>query len=189
MFDLDIKWKKKEKRILGLDVENGPKWGWGPNGYTFSAVFCIAWKWVGQDRVRHVLIDWRRSNEHIREVLAPVYDAIALADKFLGHNFQHDTGLLVGTAKDVGLPLPDVSKPLIDTMRSVPKSQGAMRSLEALCEQFNLGEKPHIPPYVWAEAWVRWDPEALYKVVERCTADVRLTEKLYDKERELGWLP
>ena len=177
-------------RILNLDVENGPSWGWGPNGYTYSQVFCIAWKWVGspEDEVFSVMLDWRRKDIVLQQVLAPVFLAIALADGFLGHNFSHDTGLLVGTAKDCGADLPDVDKPVIDTMRSVPKSTGAMRSLEAMCAQFGLGEKPHIDTYTWKKAWVRWDPEALAVVRSRCEADVILTERLYRKEQELGWL-
>src|SRR5690349_19034014 len=51
-----------EPQILALDVENGPSWGWGPSGYTYSQVFCIAWKWVGdaEDTVQSVLLDWRQ---------------------------------------------------------------------------------------------------------------------------------
>ena len=183
--------EKPAPRILNLDVENGPKWGWGPGGYTYSAVFCIGRKWVGESEktTTTVLVDWRQDDETVRQILAPVYADIAAADAFLGHNFSHDTGLLVGTAKDFGMPLPDVAKPIIDTMRSVPKSEGAMRSLEALCEQFDLGEKPHLPPYAWVEAWIRWKPEALNRVRHRCFMDVVLTERLYRKEQELGWLP
>jgi len=179
-----------ERRILNLDVENGPSWGWGPNGYTYSTVFCIARKWVGdpESSVTSVLLDWRADDETVRQLLAPTLADIAACDGFLGHNFSHDTGLLVGTAKDCGANLPDVSKPVIDTMRSVPKSSGAMRSLEAMCSQFGLGEKPHIDTYTWKKAWVRWDAEALAVVRRRCEADVILTERLYRKEQELGWL-
>jgi hypothetical protein len=180
-----------EPSILNLDVENGPSWGWGPSGYTYSQVFCIAWKWVGEPEssVQSVLLDWRQDDATIRRLLDDVFGCIDCADGFLGHNFSHDTGLLVGTAKDCGAVLPDVDKPVIDTMRSVPSSTGAMRSLEALCAQFGVGEKPHIDTYTWKKAWVRWDPEALAIVRQRCEADVILTERLYRKEQELGWLP
>jgi hypothetical protein len=182
-----------EPSILNLDVENGPSWGWGPNGYTYSQVFCIAWKWVDaidgpQSMPESVLIDWRADDRTIRQLLEPVFACIAVADGFLGHNFSHDTGLLVGTAKDCGAVLPNVDKPVIDTMRSVPSSTGAMRSLEALCAQFGLGEKPHIDTYTWKKAWVRWDPEALAVVRNRCEMDVILTERLYRKEQEMGWI-
>lgn len=182
-----------EPSILNLDVENGPSWGWGPNGYTYSQVFCIAWKWVDaidgpQSVPESVLIDWRADDRTIRQLLEPVFASIAVADGFLGHNFSHDTGLLVGTAKDCGAVLPNVDKPVIDTMRSVPSSTGAMRSLEALCAQFGLGEKPHIDTYTWKKAWVRWDPEALAVVRNRCEMDVILTERLYRKEQEMGWI-
>ena len=181
---------KPESHILNLDVENGPSWGWGPNGYTYSQVFCIAWKWVGEpeDTVQSVILDWRQDDATIRRLLADVFACIACADGFLGHNFSHDTGLLVGTAKDCGADLPDVDKPVIDTMRSVPKSSGAMRSLEAMCAQFDLGEKPHVDTYTWKKAWVRWDPVALEVVRERCEADVILTERLYRHEQKLGWI-
>lgn len=179
-----------DRSILNLDVENGPSWGWGPNGYTYSQVFCIAWKWVGEaeDTVQSVLLDWRQDDATVRRLLGDVFKCVAVADAFLGHNFSHDTGLLVGTAKDCGADLPNVDKPVIDTMRSVPKSSGAMRSLEAMCAQFGVGEKPHIDTYTWKKAWVRWDPEALSVVRNRCEADVLLTERLYRREQELGWL-
>ncbi len=193
-FSLEIKWEasppEPEPRIICLDVENGPAWGWGPDGYTYSTVFCIAWKWVGspEDEVYSVLLDWRREDGTVRKALAPVLAAIEAADAFLGHNFSHDTGLLVGTAKDCGADLPNIDKPVIDTMRSVPRSTGAMRSLEAMCAQFALGEKPHIDTYTWKKAWVRWDRQALAEVRARCEADVVLTERLYRKEQEMGWL-
>ena len=178
---------------LLLDVENGPSWGWGPGGYTYSQVFCIAWKWLDdpegpQSVVESVILDWRADDDTIRRLLDPVFNAISCADGFIGHNFEHDKGLLVGTAKDCGAELPDVDKPLIDTMRSVPRSTGAMRSLEALCDQFDLGVKPHLSTYVWKQAWVRWDPLALAAVRGRCEADVLLTERLFHKEAEMGWL-
>jgi hypothetical protein len=179
--------------ILNLDVENGPSWGWGPNGYTYSQVFCIAWKWVDDidgplSVPESVILDWRQDDATVRRLLGDVFGCIEVADAFLGHNFSHDTGLLVGTAKDCGAVLPNVDKPVIDTMRSVPKSTGAMRSLEAMCAQFGLGEKPHIDTYTWKKAWVRWDPEALAVVRNRCEMDVILTERLYRKEQEMGWL-
>lgn len=207
-----FRWKPEPEpapRILNLDVENGPSWGWGPSGYTYSQVFCIAWKWVSEpgkkltvapsagisqsmkhrsDSPQSVLLDWRQDDATIRALLAPVFACIEEADGFLGHNFTHDTGLLVGTAKDCGAVLPNVDKPVIDTMRSVPKSSGAMRSLEALCAQFGLGEKPHLDTYTWKKAWVRWDAEALAAVRHRCEMDVILTERLYRKEQEMGWL-
>ena len=194
MFSYKFNWKRlpdpPEPRLLNLDVENGPKWGWGPGGYTYSGVFCIARKWVGDDEnlVTSVLIDWRQDDETVRQLLAPVYADIAEADGFLGHNFSHDTGLLVGLAKDFGIELPDMDKQLVDTMRSVPSSTGAIRSLEALCKQFGLGDKPHIDNYTWVDAWIRWKPEALAVVRNRCEMDVVLTERLYRKEQELGWL-
>jgi hypothetical protein len=192
MFEYEIAWEKAPPgNYLILDVENGPSWGWGPNGYTYSQVFCIAWKWLGADDAhmpQSVILDWRADDETIRQLLAPVYAAVDCADGFVGHNFDHDKGLLVGTAKDCGAKLPGVDKPVIDTMRSVPSSTGAMRSLEAMCDQFGLGEKPHLSTYVWKQAWVRWDPDALRQVRERCVADVVLTERLYEKEKEMGWL-
>ena len=186
-------WREEEarpKQLLVLDVENGPSWGWGPNGYTYSQVFCIAWKWLGdpEESVGSLLLDWRQDDRTLQQLLDPLYGVVECADGFVGHNFDHDKGLLVGTAKDCGADLPNVDKPVIDTMRSAPRSTGAMRSLEALCAQFGLGEKPHIDTYTWKKAWVRWDREALELVRRRCEMDVLLTERLYRKEQELGWL-
>lgn len=176
------------RRILGVDIENGPRW-YGPGDYTYPILFCVSRKWVGSpdDECESILIDWRLTDRTLRRRLEPLYADLGAADAFLGHNFRHDWGGLVGLARDVGLPLPE-KKRVIDTMRDIPKHQGASKSLEDLCKQFDLGEKPHLSARDWIDALHRWKPAALAQVRHRNEMDVILTERLYHKERELGWL-
>ena len=69
--------KASPKRILGVDIENGTRWGWGPHGFTHSIIYCITTKTVGtpDDAVATYWIDWRADDETIRSQLAPMFDA------------------------------------------------------------------------------------------------------------------
>lgn len=177
-----------EPRILGIDIENGPRW-YGPGDYTYPIIFHIAWKWVGtpDEDVQSVCIDWRASENTLRRLCKGLWEDASSCTAYLGHNFRHDYGGLQGLARDIGLPFLD-KKPVIDTMRDIPKHQGPSKSLEDLCKQFELGEKPHLSGRDWIDALWRWRPDALEKVRYRNEQDVILTERLYHKEKELGWL-
>lgn len=173
-------------RILGIDIENHPLW-YGGGDYVYDLVFCISDKWVGSrdDDVETVFIDWRNKDSTILRQLAPLRARLTEADAFLGHNFRHDWKGL--RALFAFLDQPDLErKPLIDTMRAVPS--GPPRSLEHFCSHFGLGEKPHLTPDDWIKAIFRWIPEKRALVEHRNRMDVILTERLYAKEKELGWL-
>jgi hypothetical protein len=178
-----------DHRILGVDIENGTRWGWGPNGYTYSIVYSVAWKWAGtsEDAVSSVLIDWRKPDRVLRDECAELWDDLQACDAFVGHNFRHDWAGLQGLGRDIGLPFLE-KRPLIDTMRDIPKHSGPSRSLEDLCQQLGLGPKPHLSQRDWTDAFIRWNKEKLAMVIHRNQQDVILTERLYDRERELGWI-
>jgi hypothetical protein len=107
------------------------------------------------------------------------------SDALLGHNFKHDWRGLQSVFNHLQQPfLP--KRPIIDTMRCIPG--GMPRGLEWLCDMFDLGEKPHVPARTWIAAIERREAWAIAKVKERNVTDVILTERLYEKERELGWL-
>lgn len=180
---------RSEPAILGIDIENGTRWGWGPGGYTYSVVYGVAWKWVGtpDDDVQSILIDWRQDDKTLRRLCGDLWKECGKADAFCGHNFRHDWGGLQGLARDIGLPFLD-KRPLIDTFKDIPKHSGPSRSLEDLCQQFELGPKPHLSQRDWTDAFIRWNPEKLAMVRHRNEQDVILTERLYHKEKELGWL-
>jgi len=187
-----MRWRSEPgepKKILGIDIENGTRWGWGPNGFTFSILYCITIKWVGSkdEDVQVFWIDWRLPDEALQLLLRPMFAAMEEADAFLGHNFKHDFGGISGLARDIGLPFP-TKKPVIDTYKDIPAHSGASKSLEDLCLQFGLGDKPHLPQRVWVDAFIRNQPEAVAAVIDRNVKDVLLTERLYFKERELGWM-
>jgi len=177
------------KEVLGVDIENGTRWGWGPNGYTYPQIYAVAWKWVGSpdEDVKCILLDWRQSNETLKDHCGELWDDLSRADKFLGHNFRHDWGGLQGLARDLELPFLK-TRPLVDTFKDIPNHTGPSRSLEDLCQQFGLGPKPHLSQRDWTEAFIRWFPDKLEMVKNRNTQDVILTERLYLKEKELGWI-
>lgn len=177
-----------EPKILGLDIENGTRWGWGPNGYTFSIIYCVTTKWFRKPDTGYTYwIDWRLPDHVLQEQTALLWEEMELADKFLGHNFQHDFSGIMGLARDISVPFP-AKKPVIDTYKDIPAHKGESSSLDNLCAQFGLGDKPHLPQYDWVQAFIRNRPEYVQKVIARNRADVLLTEALYEKELELGWL-
>lgn len=183
---------RSKSHILCLDIENAPRW-YGPGDYTYPIVFVVGYKWVGEpdSKVVSVLIDPRADLETKQQLTAPMWKALAEADSFLGHNFRHDWGGISGLARDVGAPFPE-RKPTIDTMRDIPRHQGASKSLENLCKELDVGNdiggKPHLTAYDWTAAYHYWWPDYIKKVRHRNRIDVILTERLYCKEKELGWL-
>lgn len=174
--------------IYGIDIENGTRWGWGPNGFTKSILYCVTGKWLREPDESCVSywIDWRLPDSVLRQQLSPLFVNMGKADAFLGHNFSHDWGGLTGLARDVGLPFP-AKKKFYDTMRDVPKHQGPSKSLEDMCLQFGLGDKPHLAEREWVDAFIRHNPEAIEKVIHRNRMDVILTERLYLHQIEIGW--
>lgn len=172
-------------RILGIDIENGPDW-YGGGDFVYDRIFCLSFKWVNDPEVHTVWIEWEWKDATIRRLLQPLADAMTEADVFLGHNFRHDWKGLGGLFRDIGTdPIPR-KKPVIDTMRCIPA--GIPRSLEDLCKRWDLGEKPHLSNRDWTLALRRKVPEKIELVKHRNRTDVILTERLYHKEREIGWL-
>lgn len=176
----------REQKILGIDIENHPLW-YGGGDFVYDLVFCITTKWLGtKDKdTLTVLLDWSQDDETLIQLLTPIRAQIEEADALLGHNFQHDWKGLVTTYNHLAQPFL-VKRPVVDTMRCIPS--GIPRSLEFLCAKFELGEKPHLTAHDWTEAIFRRNPEKLAMVRNRNRMDVILTERLYHKERELGWI-
>ena len=179
---------QKAKRILGLDIENGTRWGWGPNGYTKSIIYCVSIKWLGEpdESCEAYWIDWRQPDFMLRQHLSPVFKAMEEADAFLGHNFNHDWKGMNGLARDLMIPFIE-KRTIIDTMRGIPKHDGPSKSLEDMCLQFGVGDKPHLAEREWVDAFIRNKPAAIEKVIMRNKMDVILTERLYLEQLKEGW--
>jgi hypothetical protein len=186
MFEYEIAWERlppePAPRILGIDIENKPLW-YGGGDFVYDRDVCYSWKVVGS--IDTVWLDWRQDDETLLRLLAPLRKAIEEADYLLGHNFQHDWKGLRATFNHLKQPfLP--ARPFIDTMRCIPG--GMPRSLEWLCAHFDLGEKPHVTAHTWVKAIDRNEGAAIALIKKRNREDVVLTERLYHKEIELGWL-
>lgn len=172
------------RRILGIDIENKPLW-YGGGDYVYDQVVCITPKWAGEEPGETLWLDWRRTDRALTRLIQPLRDMIEEADLLLGHNFRHDWRGLQSVFNHLKQP-PLPKRGFVDTMRCIPS--GMPRDLEWLCDMFDLGEKPHVPKRTWIAALERHEAWAIDKVKERNRADVVLTERLYDKERELEWL-
>jgi hypothetical protein len=174
------------RRILGIDIENKPLW-YGGGDFVYDSVICVTPKWVGapDTEAEPIWLDWSHKDGTLVRQLGPLREMIEECDALLGHNFKHDWRGLQSVFNHLKQPfLP--KRPIVDTMRCIPS--GMPRGLEWLCDLFELGEKPHVPARTWIAAIERREPWAVLKVKERNVADVILTERLYEKERELGWL-
>jgi len=151
----------------------------------YDNVVCVTAKQVGEPPAETLWLDWTLSDRTLVRRLRPLREMIEAADALLGHNFRHDWKGLQSVFNHLKQPfLP--RKPMLDTMRCIPA--GMPRDLEWLCDMFELGEKPHVPKRVWIAAIERKDPAAIQKVKDRNRADVILTERLFEREKELGWL-
>jgi DNA polymerase III epsilon subunit-like protein len=181
---LELVGGQREPRTLGIDIENEPDWYAGGD-YIYDRIVCISWKWKGEPGVETAFIDWRHTDAEIVTQLHPLWHALHQAEAFLGHNFRHDWKGLQTLFRELHQP-PLERKPIVDTMRCIPS--GIPRSLEALCARFDLGEKPHLTNRDWTDALKRYVPEKIELVKHRNREDVILTERLYWKERELGWI-
>ena len=171
-------------RILGVDIENKPLWYAGGD-FVYDNVVCFTPKFVGELEGETVWLDWRKTDQELVSLVQPFRQMIEEADALLGHNFKHDWRGLRAVFNHLKQPfLP--ARPIIDTMRCIPS--GMPRSLEWLCDTFNLGEKPHIPARTWVAAIERYEPWAIDAVKERNRLDVVLTERLYEREKEIGWI-
>src|SRR3954465_7136559 len=170
-------------RILGIDIENKPLW-YGGGDFVYDSVICVTPKWVGtpDHEAVPVWLDWSHKDGSLIRQLAPLRNMIEESDALLGHNFRHDWRGIQSVFNHLKQPfLP--KRPIVDTMRCIPS--GMPRGLEWLCDMFELGEKPHVPARTWSAAIERQEPWAIQKVKERNVTDVILTERLYEKEREL----
>lgn len=172
------------RRLLGIDIENKPLW-YGGGDYVYDNVVCVTPKFVGEPVGETIWLDWRLKDQTLIRRLQPLREMIEDCDALLGHNFQHDWKGLRSVFNHLQQPFLPARK-IVDTMRCIPS--GMPRSLEWLCDMFELGEKPHVPARTWIAACERAEPWAIQKVKERNRVDVILTERLYEKERELGWL-
>ena len=171
-------------RVLGVDIENKPLW-YGGGDFVYDQVVCMTPKWVGEPEGETIWLDWRMTDRTLIRLLRPLRDMIEESDQLLGHNFRHDWRGLQSIFNHLKQPfLP--KRPIIDTMRCIPS--GMPRDLEWLCDMFELGEKPHVPKRTWIAALERYEQWAIDAIKERNRVDVILTERLMNKEREIGWL-
>lgn len=192
VFDLPT----RQRRILGIDIENAPLW-YGGGDFVYDYVTCVSFKWASTESpevyddgadlllTETIMLDWRLSDRTLLRLLQPLWAAMDEADAYLGHNFRHDWKGVQALFRELEQP-PLLKKPIIDTMRCIPA--GIPRGLEALVAKFGLGEKPHVPNHVWIAGIHRRDPQALKVIEYRNAIDVVLTERLFWKEKELGWL-
>jgi DNA polymerase III epsilon subunit-like protein len=175
---------KRAPLTLGVDIENKPDW-YGGGDFVYDRIVCISWKWLNQSQVDTVFLDWRHKSSSLVRQLKPLWESIHETEAFLGHNFRHDWKGIQLIFRELHQP-PLEKRTVIDTMRCIPS--GIPRSLDDLCSRFDLGAKPHLTGRDWTDALERFVPAKIELVKHRNREDVILTERLYWKERELGWL-
>lgn len=170
---------KLGRKVLVFDIENRPLSYWYDR--PTAEVTVIAYKWLGEDRPPHVLLqDGRHS---VRDILTAFREPYDEADAVLGHNIRrHDLPILHGACIEQGLP-GLTPKLAIDTLRDLTGYKDIPRSLEYLADMLGAPfEKFHMSQHTWREA-NRFSNDGLRLARRRCAVDVEVTEWVYQELR------
>jgi hypothetical protein len=178
---------KRQLRILAFDIENKPG-TYGGGDYTFPKVTAIGAQFLDDDEPVAWCLARNKPQKMRRDALAfgKLWDR---ADIVLGHNIRrHDVKILNGLYTALDEPLLG-RKRMIDTYCDQPKMAGISRSLENICARWECPvEKLHMPEHIWEQAY-DGIPEAVERMRERVTTDVRMSIWLFHELRRRGLLP
>lgn len=171
------------RRTLVFDIENRPLSYWYDR--PTAEVTVIAYKWFDEPKTHVLMQDVDVPVRKILEDFRPVYDE---AELVIGHNIRsHDLPILDGAYREAGLPgLTEIQT--IDTYRQLANYKDIPKSLEYLADLLGAPyEKFHMTQHSWRQA-NRFASKGLQLARQRCAVDVQVSEWVYKKVTELGWL-
>lgn len=167
------------ERILDFDIETVAA-GFADPQWVPQDVTCIAWSWVGQEKVESVT---RLGG--VDAMLAAFRSAYDEADVVTGHNIvRFDLPVLNAELIRHGLP-PLEAKLVQDTMR-LPKSKGLKKGQDVLGKM--LGTVTDKLPLNWWEWRDAYNEPGWKTVVLRCESDVIQHKQIRAKMEERGLL-
>lgn len=168
------------RRILDFDIEARAT-GYGDPNWVPQECTCIAWSWVGDDRVKSAV----RLNG-AEQMLGRFRCAYDEADMVIGHNIlRFDLPVLNAEMLRFGLgPLP--AKRAHDTLRHMVKTKGMKRDQENLGKlRESRQDKQHMSWQDWQDAYA----EPGWKGIRsRAETDVIAHKEIWRGMCEDGWL-
>jgi len=178
-------------KLLYWDIENSYILGAVWQTYNISHIppsniiqdtFIISaqWKWEGGE-VQSISSNGKDDTCVVKKLHA----LLSSADYAVAHNGdRHDWPITLGRMQVLGLP--PINEPtFIDTLKMAKKARFASRSLDALCQKFDLPRKREAEKGIWLAATLG-DKEAIKKIEHYGCGDIESLEQLYRKLSPYG---
>lgn len=178
-------------KLLYWDIENSPiiaaTWqtyniSHIPPSHIVQDTFIISaqWKWEGGE-VQSISSNGKDDTRVVKKLHA----LLSSADYAVAHNGdRHDWPITLGRMQVLGLP--PINEPtFLDTLKMAKKARFASRSLDYLCERFDLPRKKETEKGLWLAA-AKGDKEAISKIEEYGRGDIEPLEALYRKLSPYG---
>lgn len=178
-------------KVLYWDIENSYMLGAVWQTYNISHIppsniiqdtFIISaqWKWEG-GQVESISSNGKDDTRVIKKL----HGLLSSADYAVAHNGdRHDWPVTLGRMQVLGLP--PINEPtFLDTLKMAKKARFASRSLDALCQKFDLPRKREAEKGIWLAATLG-DKEAIKKIEEYGRGDIEPLEALYKRLSPYG---
>lgn len=179
---------ERPQKVLDFDTESLAAGFYDPQ-WVPQKITCIAWSWIGQDRVHVATCKDERGlyskSVWRREMIQLFLKALLKADLVVGHNIiRHDLPVLNAECLRLGLkPLPPIK--VQDTMRFT-KTKGFLKG------QDNIGALIDTHDQKMSLNWQQWDDAYAEPgwptVIKRCKGDVKMHKDIYAHMLAEGWL-
>ena len=174
-------------RVLDFDVETIAA-GFADPQWVPQKITCVAWSWVGEDRVYSRIsttLGLYEKPEMRANMLRGLLTAIRQADVLTGHNIVR-FDLPVINSECLRLGLEPLSPTLVQDTMNLVRTKGFKKG------QDNIGELLGIPLQKKNLSWQGWQDAYAEKgwkgVIERCESDVLMHKQMRQKMLDLGWL-
>lgn len=172
-------------RVLDFDLETLAA-GFADPNWVPQKITCVAWSWVGEDRVRSLITgkDGFFSARLRAERLRPFLDVLAIADMVTGHNLlRFDLPVLNAEVLRCGDdPLEEVL--VQDTIR-LPKAKGLKKGQDNLSTV--LGTTAQKQGMTWAEWDMAYEEESWREIRSRAESDVVQHKEMRQRMLDEGW--
>lgn len=175
------------KRILDFDMETEAA-GFADPQWVPQKITCVAWSWIGEDRVYSRVctssglyeLPTRRT-----AMITALLSEILKADMVTGHNLiRFDLPVLNAEMMRLGMgSLPEL---IVQDTMLLPKSKGFKKGMD------NISQLLDIPMEKQAMTWQQWDDayakQGWPEVISRCEGDVLMHKLMRAKLIEEGLL-
>lgn len=164
-------------RILDFDVETVAS-GFADPAWVPQKITCVAWSWVGSDRVESRICtpEGLFGKPELRAaMLAPLLEEISKAEMVTGHNLIR-FDLKVVNADAMRLGLEPVRECLVEDTMRLPKSTGFKKGQDNIGRLFKLrNQKMALDWQGWQDAY---DEDGWRDIIARAESDVVMHKEM-----------